>query len=1037
MKKIRENYLEFVASFLIVLIVTIPLYVADVYANIESVSVKGSDGIEAYARPSDFLNFKVKASINGTKIAPEQVILGSDYKFQKCASGVEGSYECTLRFPATGNDDFEARSLSYTINLFDENGTLDDSVTDEFTIDNKPPEVTVSATKDKYSSKENVTINYEITDFACDDDLCSGKCSGIKDVEFSSSDKSFSQKVDVSTSDCSYSGSISIESTKFSDGLNSIYAKATDNFKKVSTESGATFEIDNTGPSIASGSFEITRNGASLSAFSTKKLPVTISINITAEDLDTTNVAADLSALNPAADSKSAKASCSASGSADYVCKWNINLALSKEGLKSIIVGASDTSGNRVNATLSRDLTLDDTGPKVLSLVTAQIAADKVFAKLAGNTVTAEFDESTGLEADDVVLHASGASIKPTSCTKDTNWICTWENVAFTKKDPVMSIENDTVDILGNSVPKELSINLTIDDEPPILNRLNVTNVAGSTQAFPGLFKIGDKIGVIANLSEENELIATADFSKFVTDAENVKGTCEKIDDNQICIWTSDAINLAGSNMITFNFSDNAGNTLIVTKSLKVFGIVNETVPDLWINNVTCSPRTIDRQLGPFINQKEFCQVKLIPKVKKKELSTIYIGPATCSGDTSIIDDVSTSNVEKGSTSPLIEIKMKKDDFKINSVNLTCSFDIFSKFDGKITQNPEIENAHIDIVFSNLPLGEVSEEVQRKIKDAKDDAKGIWDIIGVLNKIVYYAKKICQLINTFYNIVGVLYTVAVYFGLLDATLGKTYFGIAITPTAVATCGTETTARYSAQGTYQILNRFCAYVNCKNTILWGPTVANWINNQPLLSPSSLLGTETKVEGNTWYNQEVKLKNEPAGPLSNYIKPATEYMDPNKNLLVAVLFACLPGIIYGLDKYRQIKCLYADCLQNAVGKEGLPIKACEDQKAFATCKYITTELFALFPWTAMFDHYMNLIKNAMSNPFAILGVGISLACGYTCSIPEGASRTAAFTACEFARYVNQLGSIVQDVKGIIDEGFQIRTDYCERLKDDEKK
>lgn len=1032
----KKKYLEFVASFLIVLVLTIPFYVADVHATIEQVSVKGGDGIEGYAKPNDFLNFKVKAFIDNDKIEPAQVILGADNKFQKCAADVSSSYDCTLRFPSSGTEDFEPRSLPFSINLFNGDGTLDESATGEFTIDSMAPEVSLSASKSKYSSSENVTISYSVTDFACNDPSCNGKCAGIKSIEFSSLKGSFSKKVDIS-SGCSSSGTISVESSKFEDGLNSVFAKATDNFNHISTEAGATFEIDTKGPSIIADSFEITRKGFSISTFSAKNVPVTVSINVTGDDLDPSSVKADLSALNPSPNLKNAIAICSASGSDVYNCRWSIDLKPGQEGVKSIVVEASDNIGNKATATISKDLSLDSTGPKMLFLATAQVAADRIFAKLSGNKVTAEFDESTGLITSDIFLHASNSKITPNECVKDQNWVCSWENVNFNKNEPQMSIGTDTMDILGNTVQEETVVELIIDQEPPILESLNITNVGGISQTLSGLFKIGDKIAVAANLTEENDLAASADFSKFVNGASNVEGDCERIEGNEhTCVWISDSINLAGNSMITFNFSDNAGNTLTVTRSLKVLGLVNATVPDFWKNEVMCSPKTIDRQLGPFINQREFCQIKLVPKSPVKDLSTIFIGPASCSGDTSLIEDVETSNTETGSTSPLVTITLKRDDFNINAVNLTCSLEIFSKVGDKITQNPETEDAHITLLFSNLPVGEVSEEVQRKIDEAKEDAKGIWEIISVLNKFVFYAKKICQLINTFYNIVAVLYTIAVALDLLALTTKAIPFlGVTFEAPAASGCTTETGSRVVAQTSNEGLNKFCNYVNCKNTILWGPEVANWINNQPLLSPSSLLGTETHVEGSTWYNQEVKPNNnQQAGPLSDYIKPASAYMDPNNNLFVAILFACLPGVIYGLDKYRQIKCLYADCLQNAVGKEGLPVSACEDQKAFATCKYITTELFAIFPWTAMFDHFMGLIKNAMSNPFALLGAGISLACSYVCSLPSGA-RTAGLQACEFVRLLNQISSIVQDVKGIIDEGFKIRTDYCERLDDDE--
>ena len=59
----RENYLHFIASFLIVLVFTIPLSATSTYAVISKVSASGSNGIEGYAKPTDFLSINAKASI--------------------------------------------------------------------------------------------------------------------------------------------------------------------------------------------------------------------------------------------------------------------------------------------------------------------------------------------------------------------------------------------------------------------------------------------------------------------------------------------------------------------------------------------------------------------------------------------------------------------------------------------------------------------------------------------------------------------------------------------------------------------------------------------------------------------------------------------------------------------------------------------------------------------------------------------------------------------------------------------------------------
>ncbi|MBI2652138.1 hypothetical protein HYX00_01620 [Candidatus Woesearchaeota archaeon] len=683
---------------------------------------------------------------------------------------------------------------------------------------------------------------------------------------------------------------------------------------------------------------------------------------------------------------------------------------------------------------------------------TLTTAGSRVLARPSGNTVTAVFDEATGLSTEDVFLRVGSSRLSANSCNKQTNWICTWNNVNFGSSTQ-MSIDTDTADVLGNAVSSITSIGVTIDNQPPILRSINISNIDGLTQAFPGFFKIGDKIEVVANLTEANDVSATADFSKFISGASKVAGSCERVQaDENICTWQTEPINLQANDVISFNFSDAAGNTLIATRSLRTFGLENATVPDFWSNEVECSPRTIDRQLGPLINQRVFCQVSLTPKSTRRAVSTVFISPASCTGGSSILQSFDTFNTEVGSTSPIIKLTLKKDEFKINNANLSCSLNIFSRIGSSttITKNPEIENVKINIEFFNLPLGELDKVTQDKIEQAKKDAEGIWKIIGTLNKLMFYAKKICQLLSTLYNIVALLYGIAFTLTNADIAAQKTVLGFfTITPTAVAGCSAESNTRLAVQSTWQGLNKFCDIVTCKQTFLWGPTVQNWINNAPLLvGPGQYLGPKTEVKGEGFFGQRV----EPAGngkTISSYDyinqisvgsggkpRPVSEYMDPNHNLIVATLFACLPGIIYGLDKYRQVKCLYADCLQNAVGREGLPVTACEDQKAYATCKYVYSELFAVFPWTAVLDHFLGIIKNALSNPFSVIGIAASIGCTATCPNPNAETRLLTWTGCEYARLFNQLGTVIGNVKNMIDEGFKIRQDYCSRLKQNEK-
>ncbi|MBI2647173.1 hypothetical protein HYW99_01735, partial [Candidatus Woesearchaeota archaeon] len=843
------------------------------------------------------------------------------------------------------------------------------------------------------------------------DTACEGKCVGLKTIEFYTLDETFNEKVDLATEGCTFKSSLSIETSRFNDGLNSVFSKALDKFEQVSQETSVTFSVDATPPQIITNSFEILRSGISLSTFSLKSVPVEVKVNISGNDLDLNSVIANLSELNPSGNLEAIRGTCNFVSEELSTCTWNINLEPKTPGVKTITIDASDTKGNKAHSIITKSMSLDDKGPIVLSLSTQATTQDKALVKPTGNRVTATFDEITGLNADEVFLHVGDSALKATRCSKEINWECVWENVDFTSSNE-MSIKQDTIDILLNPVSAEKIVAVIVDDTPPVLKGIAILPVGGTTEAFEGFFKIGDKIAVEANLTDDNDVSANADFSKFISGATSVAAICGRQANEHICNWLTPTINLESNDIITFNFSDAAGNTLIVTRALRTYGLEEAPTPDLWTNEVECSPQTIDRQLGPLINQRVFCDVTLIPKTT--QVSTVSISPIgqeDCSSDVSVLDNVETFNTEPGSTSPIIKLTLIKDDFRIDEAKLTCTLSIFSKVNNDITQNPEFENVAINLQFFNLPLGEVSDEVQRKIDEAKESAEGIWSLIGTLNKLMFYAKRICQIINTIYTIVATMYVA--YFGIkaieipachgLAAIIGacSTIYSIGVTH-----CKATETGLIQSDKTKKGLNKFCDVVNCKQGLLWGDDARDFVNNIPYVK-----------ETGKYFN-----------------RPMSEYMRPENNLIVATLFECYPGITYGLDKMRQIQCLYADCLQNAVAKEGLPVTACEDQKSYATCKYVTGEVFAVIPWTALFDHLFGLIKNAISNPFGVLGIAVSLACSEGCTGVGNAG--VPYQLCRGARLLTLVGDSLQNVRTIINEGFTIREDYCARLENNKK-
>jgi len=1025
----EKKYLEFIAEFLIILVLTLPFYTASVYASIDSVSVKGSSGIENLIKAKDNLNFDVKISIvQNTNIANRQVVLGSNLSFDRCAAGADNSTHCTLKFPSSGDFTFSYSTFPYTIHTYKSNGALDDSKSGAVLIDRKAPQLQVSVPKFLFSGRDNITISYNAADSACDDSQCAGKCSGIKKVDFSATNGSFRRSVDVQANDtsCQLASSIGIPATTFSDGAVTILAVAVDKFDQSSGNASVGFNVDNTPPTILAGSFTIKRKGVTLTSYSNHGIPVDVLINISASDLNPSSVTADLSSLNPSAGLENARASCVSVTGLIRTCKWPItmNPPNSSAG-SSIKVTAFDLAGNNATATLSKSLTLDNQGPSVTSIATGIVLDGKNYARASGNIVTAILSEATGVEKESVFLHVGSARIPATSCSKDSSWKCIWENVNFASSINV-SIASDTTDILLNPVTEPKSESVIVDATAPVLTNINVTPQGSLSDININIFKVEDKIAVAANVTEANPLAATADFSSFITGASKVGGSCRVIDASQPskkqCTWMTDPIDISADSSIKFNFSDPVGNELVYSFPLKTLELDTSNPPDFWKSTVSCSPKYVDRQLGTFINQRVYCQVVMVPNVTSPRIVPLAVSQAACVSKSALVDSYGTISTGSASTTPLIKITLKKDELKVDEINITCGFNIVSKVGERVTKNPEIEITNITIRLYNLPLGELSDNVQQKIDEAKESARGISKVIGALNTIMGYAKKICQMYGVIYNLVAAYYTMVVIYKTITLGICSNPITAAGCPASKAgdsaACAGQQGSREGAWKGFNAANKFCAFVNCQSAPgplgKWQQFMRDKIDSLP--GAKRLPGADSQGKNDQVFMAGGEVK----GGLSSY-------MDPNNNLIVAAAFACIPGVITGLDKFRQVRCLYADCLINAVGKDGLPLQACENQKSYAYCKYVTGELFAIIPYTAVFDYMTGIVKNALSNPFEALGAAMSAYCYYTC----GHQGPFTYVACESTKLFSQIGLVAGSINGLANEGFKSPQDYCSRL------
>ncbi len=1015
MDKLKLKYLQLIATFMIALVVTIPVYSANVFAGISNVVAKGSGGVNNYIGEDDYVIFEATASISGdAKIDADQVWLGENFRFDECEAGVDG-YECTLRYPSEGNVNFDPRALPYTVILKDDDGDEVDRESDTLYVDIFAPEISLFSVEPETISSGDVEFKYIIRDKACGDASCEGKCSGIKKLELYKLDGTYEETVEIGSAGCSHSGEFLKDSLLFDNGRHTVYARAYDMLGSVSDEVSATFAVDNLPPQIDPNSFKITdETGLDMGYASPQPQDVIVYVEILSYDLVIDNIRGDFTSINTGYGNL--KADCSEKEEGVYKCEWPIKFSLQEETTKEFIIKAEDLAGNKEEVSLAKSFGVDNIGPEVNSIKTDKVEDGKSYGKLEDNIFIAEIKEDgVGLNPKQVLLYAGNNVIKATNCT--LGWACYWYGVELPGEGAVtVSIKDDTTDRLGNKA-SAFSVEVIVDKTKPKLINISVNSIIDT--AIGGYFKTGDKLQISAVVEDEAIKTAYADLSSIIEDAGKViANDCIGIGDNKWhCVWTTSSIDISGyiENFIYLNFEDVAGNVLQHKEAVTVYD-VDDASPNYWSNEVKCSPKLVDRQTTSLINQKVFCHVELKPLTGDVTPLSIELGE--CSDDTTAVQEVELFNNQLGSKDPYLRFILKKSKFDVNEVNLNCPLSIITKAGNKITSTAEEENVEVKLEFYNMPLGELSESIQKQIDEAVEDAtSGLMKLIGWLKKIAFYAKRICQILNIYYTVVGTLQTITATLGITE-NAGGPYTKATFFNARVRMCEATEEMKEQADNSKRFGDKFCKFVNCEPGFDFDGKYTS------ILTKWQTGGNKLITSGTKWM-----------GPLSTESiekwtgKNPASYMNPKDSIVVALLTACIPGIIHGLEKYRQIQCMYANCMQEGVGQQGLPVTACKDQKGYAECKYVTGEIFNAIPFTALFDYYMGMIKDVLSNPFKIIGAGLALLCRNFCSNP---SSETPHNLCVVPKLLSLIGNSAQQVTSIIDQGvFTIREDYCEKL------
>jgi len=1030
---------------MVAMILSLPIYSAVGMAVLSNGYFYGeTDNAKGHYRRNENVYINITAWVHGdSEITPDQIHL-NDLRgpiFDSCTPRGDGSFYCThqMTSPITSNP-YQLR-----ISLYNDNNVFDNLFILQGAYDEQAPEILSFDIAPSSVSGGNVNFNYDIYEHATSP-TDTDSCSGVEKIELSTNGQVFKTvMINSNYNQCSNSGTITVPINQITNttGIKQVILTAYDYLNHQASASSQ-FNYDTSSPVISSSSLEIKDNNGNIVGYvgSNQINNAVISFTVTANDLDFNNVYGDISEINnnPPSEYNNKKADCSSITPSEYLCSFNnININLDSTTNVHIIISAPDLAGNVDPVVLTRNIGYDTTGPSLTTIKTDKVDSGVSYAG-SSTTFIVELNDNAGVNKEGIILDLSsiktGLSKSADNCTNSGNdWTCYWYNINSDKNDGEKTVSVSGSDILGNPLTGTLSATIILDKTSPLITSSQVIGIGTGIEAFAGKIKTGDTLEATINIKEKNRVRAYADFSSFVTTQDNVTGSCIKQgEDDWTCDFSSSTIDVPGHVLSTANFNivDFVGNDIQLQEPVEVLWYEDAPGVSYWTSSITCSPQLVDRQITDMINARVYCAIELQPTTVDQETLSVSLG--SCTGDSmAYIENIELLNAQTGTLEPYLAVDLIRGEMNTDSLSITCPLQIISRVGTKINQNPEIEPVELNIGFYNMPLGQFGTGIESKIEDAKDEAlNGLWKIIGFLEKIMKWAKLICNVLST-------LQKVKLIWSHVTTDLTNTHLamiGTPVEPVVAAAksgaCNIDRAVGETAKDSYFFLEGICKFVNCQmspkapdSNEMGDAKKGSWFSDI-----SDSLGSWT-YEGN-------ELLNSVGGDfLKDYTgKEPYQYMNAKDNILVAMVTGCIPGIINGLGKYRQILCLYADCLeQNA--QNNVPVKVCEDQKSYATCKYILGEVFALLPWTALFDYYIGLVRSALSDPLSAVGIALSYACQPTCVPTVDGSTTWLYTEgyCRAIAFASMLGEIINDVTGIIDEFKQIKGDYCERLDDDD--
>ncbi len=360
-----------------------------------------------------------------------------------------------------------------------------------------------------------------------------------------------------------------------------------------------------------------------------------------------------------------------------------------------------------------------------------------------------------------------------------------------------------------------------------------------------------------------------------------------------------------------------------------------------------------------------------------------------------------------------------------DEAEINCTINIYETIKNTRYTKPEKQTLQISISTYNNPLGTVDQATTKQLKTIKDEIKGLQTDIDKRMKLHQTFKNICWLSDTLGKVSEALAIVQSAVYVVSLVLEIWGVGDELwTPVCEAITGgffkakkklhRDTFLTDAKSTVKQFLKAGCTIYHCGFCTVDGlMTVASLtiqtgkdfgIGNKKETSTTKSSESDKSSDANSasepnqqsnkdfvfelpdtgMWNDGMKSKKiiipapEPDKP-SLFVKKFKNegtsdwIIDPYKSKTYAGICLCNSGMIYALNKERQLKCREYKCIQTAA-QEGLPIYNCQKDYAIGSCLYVEGAISKKTLLRQLWDGIKNsLLKDPIKATRMVLCIG----------------------------------------------------------------